>query len=105
MTLNLKSGDGKAIFKTLAAKADVVIENFRTGAFEAMGLGYDDIRALNEAIIYCSITAFGHQGELSGRTAYDPVIQALSGITQRTGTAFNVPIMPGAPFVDYATGR
>lgn len=104
MTLDLKSDQGKAIFRTLAAKADVVLENFRAGAFEALGLGYDDIRTLNETVIYCSITAFGHVGEWSGRTAYDPVIQAMSGITQRTGAAFNQPVMPGAPFVDYATG-
>ncbi len=104
MTLDLKSDEGKAIFRTLAAKADVVIENFRTGAFDALGLGYDDIRALNAKVIYCSITAFGHEGEWAGRTAYDPVIQAMSGITERTGAAFDMPVMPGAPFVDYATG-
>ena len=104
MTLNLKSAAGKTIFRTLAAKADVVLENFRAGAFEALGLGYEDIKAINPRVVYGSITAFGQEGAWRQRTAYDPVIQAMSGITQRTGAACGQPVMPGAPFVDYATG-
>ncbi len=104
MTLNLKSEKGKAIFKKLAASADVVIENFRSGAFGAMGLGYDDIREINPKVIYCSITGFGQTGPWSTRTAYDPAIQGVSGIMVRTAAGGERPVMPGAPFIDYATG-
>jgi crotonobetainyl-CoA:carnitine CoA-transferase CaiB-like acyl-CoA transferase len=104
MTLNLKNVEGKEIFLKLAAGADVVIENFRSGAFGALGLGYDDIRKVNPRIVYCSITAFGQQGPWSTRNAYDPAIQGLSGIMMKTAAGGEKPVMPGAPFIDYATG-
>jgi crotonobetainyl-CoA:carnitine CoA-transferase CaiB-like acyl-CoA transferase len=104
MTLNLKSEEGKSIFKRLAGESDIVIENFRAGAFGALGLGYDAIRELNPRIIYCSITAFGQRGPWASRTAYDPVIQGMSGIMMKTAAGGEKPMMPGAPFIDYATG-
>ena len=104
MTLNLKSDEGKAIFKRLVADADVLIENFSTGAFGKLGLGYDDIRAINPKIIYVSITAFGQTGPWSSRTGYDPALQGISGIMVKTAAGGEAPVMPGAPFIDYATG-
>lgn len=104
MALNLKSDEGKKIFKHLAVEADVIVENFRAGAIAALGLGYDAIRAINPRIIYCSITAFGQRGPWATRNAYDPAIQGLSGIMMKTASGGEQPIMPGAPFIDYATG-
>jgi crotonobetainyl-CoA:carnitine CoA-transferase CaiB-like acyl-CoA transferase len=104
LTLDLKTQAGREIFLKLSAEADVVVENWRAGAFPALGLGYEDIRAINPDIVYCSLTAFGQDGPWAQSTAYDPTVQAFSGIMQRTGAAFDRPVMPGAPFIDYGAG-
>src|SRR5262245_59053356 len=104
ITLNLKHEKGRAILKRLAAGADVFVENWRSGAFPALGLGYDDLRALNPRLIYCSMTAFGQHGPRGGQTAYDQLIQATSGMMAMTGTPDVHPIKVGAPVIDYATG-
>lgn len=103
LTLDLKTDEGTTIFRDLASKADVVVENFRAGAFAALGLGYDDIRRINPRVIYCSITAFGQSGPWAETNSYDPAIQAISGMMTRTGST-DRPVLPGAPFIDYATG-
>ena len=104
MTLDLKSAKGRDIFRHLATDADVVIENFRTGAFGKIGLGYEDIRAINPDVIYCSITAFGGSGPDAARTGYDPLIQGVSGVMHATGYGERGPLKAGAPFIDYASG-
>jgi len=104
ITLDLKVPAGREVFLKLAADADVVVENWRAGAFPALGLGYADIRAINPDVVYCSLTAFGQQGPWAQATAYDPTVQAFSGIMQRTGAGFDQPVMPGAPFIDYGAG-
>jgi crotonobetainyl-CoA:carnitine CoA-transferase CaiB-like acyl-CoA transferase len=104
ITLDLKTDGGKAVLRRLLEGADVLVENFRPGAFAALGFGYADVQAINPKLIYCSISAFGHGGPLGGRTAYDHVIQATSGIMAATGTPEVNPIKLGAPAVDYATG-
>jgi len=104
LTLDLKKPEARAVFLRLAAEADVVVENWRSGAFPAMGLGYEDIRAINADVVYCSLTAFGQDGPWGQATAYDPTVQAISGIMQRTGAALGQPVMPGAPFIDYGAG-
>jgi crotonobetainyl-CoA:carnitine CoA-transferase CaiB-like acyl-CoA transferase len=104
LTLDLKQESAREVFRKLAAAADVVVENWRSGAFPALGLGYDDIRAINPDVVYCSLTAFGQDGPWAQATAYDPTVQAFSGIMQRTGAALGVPVMPGAPFIDYGAG-
>ncbi len=104
ITLDLKTAEGRDIFKRLVATADVLVENYRPGAFDALGLGYDDLSALNPRLIYCSVSAFGHGGPRSGQTAYDFVIQAATGLMAMTGTPAVNPIKFGAPAVDYATG-
>ncbi|MEM7055959.1 MAG: CaiB/BaiF CoA-transferase family protein [Pseudomonadota bacterium] len=103
MTLNLKSDEGREIFLALARDADVIVENFRAGAMERLQLGYEDIRAINPTIIYCSITGFGQTGPKRGHAAFDNVIQAWSGMVMATGTeAAAVPV--GPPVLDYGTG-
>lgn len=104
LTLDLKAPQGQDIFRRLAARSDVVVENYRTGALEALGLGYAAIRALNPRVIYCSITAFGQTGPWAERTAYDPTIQGFAGIMARTGGGKEAPALAGAPFIDYGTG-
>jgi crotonobetainyl-CoA:carnitine CoA-transferase CaiB-like acyl-CoA transferase len=104
ITLNLKHEKGREILKRLVKDADVMVENFRAGAFPALGLGWDDLRPLNPRLIYCSMTAFGQQGPRGGQTAYDQLIQATSGMMAMTGTPEVNPIKTGAPVIDYATG-
>ena len=104
ITLDLKTEEGREILKKLVARADVLIQNYRPGAFEALGLGYEALLAVNPRLIYCSISAFGQDGVRREQTAYDHVIQATSGIMASTGTEEVNPIKIGAPAVDYATG-
>ena len=104
ITLDLKQEKDRDILKKLVATADVFIENYRPGAFEALGLGYDALAAINPRLIYASFSAFGQQGPRSAQTAYDHVIQATSGIMAMTGTPEVNPIKFGSPAVDYATG-
>jgi len=104
ITLDLKTEEGREILKKLVAKSDVLVENYRPGAFAALGLGYEDLLKVNPRLIYCSISAFGQDGVRREQTAYDHVIQATSGIMASTGTEEVNPIKIGAPAVDYATG-
>src|SRR6201995_3667922 len=104
ITLNLKTEEGREILKKLVATADVLVENYRPGAFEALGLGYEDLKKINPKLIYASFSAFGQGGPKRERTAYDHVIQSTSGIMAMTGTPEANPIKIGAPAIDYATG-
>ena len=105
IALNLKTEGGREVLQRLVADwADVLVENYRPGAFKALGLGYDDLATLNPKLIYASMTAFGQDGPRGTQTAYDHAIQATSGITASTGTETSGPIKAGAPMIDYATG-
>src|SRR5689334_2071199 len=104
MTLDLKQTRDRDILKKLVLTADVFVENYRPGAFEGLGLGYEDLAAINPRLIYASFSAFGQQGPRGVQTAYDHVIQATSGIMAMTGTPEVNPVKFGSPAVDYATG-
>jgi crotonobetainyl-CoA:carnitine CoA-transferase CaiB-like acyl-CoA transferase len=104
ITLDLKIERDRNILKELVATADVFVENYRPGALDALGLGYEALSAVNPRLIYASFSAFGDTGPKRERTAYDHVIQAASGIMAMTGTAECHPVMFGAPAIDYATG-
>ncbi|MDE2005096.1 MAG: CoA transferase [Rhodospirillales bacterium] len=104
ITVDLKTAAGQEIVRRLAATADVFVENYRPGAFEAIGLGYADLAKLNPRLIYASFSAFGQKGPRREHTAYDHVIQATSGIMAMTGTETVHPIKFGSPAIDYATG-
>ena len=80
VTLNLKSADGKADARALIETADVVIENFRPGTMERLGLGYDGLAAVNPGLIWCSITGYGSDGPYAQRPGYDTVGQSTSGL-------------------------
>ena len=86
LTLDLKTVQGRDIFKKLIATADVLVENYRPGALEALGLGYEHLSQINPRLIYSSMSAFGETGPRRHHTAYDYVIQATSGIMAMTGT-------------------
>src|SRR5664280_2151045 len=104
ITLDLKQEKDRDKLKKLVATADVFVENYRPGAFEALGLGYEALAAINPRLIYASFSAFGQSGPRGPQTAYDHVIQATSGIMAMTGTKEVNPIKFGSPAVDYATG-
>jgi crotonobetainyl-CoA:carnitine CoA-transferase CaiB-like acyl-CoA transferase len=105
IALNLKTGDGREALKRLVKDwADVLVENYRPGAFKALGLGYEDLSRLNPKLVYASMTAFGQDGPRGNQTAYDHAIQATAGITATTGTETSGPIKVGAPIIDYSVG-
>jgi crotonobetainyl-CoA:carnitine CoA-transferase CaiB-like acyl-CoA transferase len=104
ITLDLKTEGDRTKLKKLVATADVFVENYRPGALDALGLGYDALAAINPRLIYASFSAFGQTGPRREQTAYDHVIQATSGIMAMTGTADVSPVMFGSPAIDYATG-
>ena len=104
ITLDLKDPRGRDILRRLAQRADVLVENYRTGAMAALGLGYDDLRAINPRLVYCSMTGFGQDGPKAEHNAYDPVIQGISGLMSTTGWPTMPPLKTGAPVIDYASG-
>ena len=104
IALDLKKEADREVLKKLVATADVFVENYRPGAFDALGLGYDDLAKINPRLIYASFSAFGNTGPRRVQTAYDHVIQATSGLMAATGTNDVHPVKIGAPAVDYSTG-
>ncbi len=104
LAVDLKTPEGRDIVLALADTADVFLENFRPGTAERLGLGFEAIRARNPAIVYASLSAYGQDGPMGARPAYDHVIQAVSGIMQLTGDPATLPNKVGAPYIDYATG-
>jgi crotonobetainyl-CoA:carnitine CoA-transferase CaiB-like acyl-CoA transferase len=85
LTVNLKNPKGKELFRQLVQKADVVLENFRPGTMEKLGLGYEDLKKINPRIIYAAISGFGHYGPYKDRPGYDIISQAMSGLMSTTG--------------------
>ena len=104
LALDLKTEEGRDILKRLVPTADVLVENYRPGAMNALGFGYEQMAKLNPKLIYCSMSAFGHTGPRSSQTAYDPVIQAAAGLMAMNGTPELSPLKIGAAAVDYSTG-
>jgi crotonobetainyl-CoA:carnitine CoA-transferase CaiB-like acyl-CoA transferase len=104
IALDLKQEKDREILKKLVATADVFVENYRPGAFEALGLGYEELSKINPRLVYASFSAFGQNGPRGEQTAYDHVIQATSGIMAMTGTKDVHPVKLGSPVVDYSTG-
>ncbi|CDC68755.1 MULTISPECIES: CaiB/BaiF CoA-transferase family protein [environmental samples] len=103
-TLNLKDPEAKEIFKEMVKKADIVIENYRPGTMEKLGLGYDVLKEVNPAIIYGAVSGFGHTGPLSKRAGYDIVGQAMGGLMSTTGWPGGKPTRVGTPMGDVLGG-
>lgn len=104
VTLNLKTEQGKEILKSFVTKVDVIVENFRPGTMEKLGLGYDVLKELNPKIIYAAASGFGHTGPYSQRPAYDGVVQAMGGIMSITGAEGGEPTRVGPSIGDIGAG-
>ena len=108
IAIDLAEAEGQSIVRALAARADIVLENFKAGALRKYGLGYEHLSALNPALIYCSITGFGQTGPRREQAAYDFMIQGMSGLMSVTGEADGKPgggpQKVGVPIVDIMTG-
>lgn len=102
--IDLKAPEGVALFKRLAKDADVVMENFRPGVMERLGLGYEALRQENPGLVYCSLTGYGADGPLAGAPAYDHIVQGMSGMMSMTGTPESGPQRVGLPITDYIAG-
>ncbi|MDD9977020.1 MAG: CaiB/BaiF CoA-transferase family protein [Boseongicola sp.] len=104
VTLNLKSQDGKSIFRKLLGTSDVLVENFRPGVMDRLGLGAKTLRAENPRLIYCAISGFGQEDEMRLRPAYDQIVQGISGAMAITGESGAGPLRAGWPIADTAGG-
>jgi crotonobetainyl-CoA:carnitine CoA-transferase CaiB-like acyl-CoA transferase len=103
VVVDLATDSGRRQARELAARSDVLVENFKPGAFERLGLGFDDLAVVNPGLVYCSITGFGTEGgaELPG---YDLLVQAVGGLMSVTGTSPDEPTKVGVALVDVITG-
>ena len=102
--LNLKSPEGKEIFKKLAADADVILEGFRPGVMDRLGIGYDEISKINEGIVYCSLTGYGQTGPYSQLPGHDINFIGYSGILGLIGEKNGKPVIPGVQVADLGGG-
>lgn len=104
ITVNLKDERGKEIIRELARQSDVVVENFKVGALDRMGLGYEALSALNPGLVWCSITGYGQDGPYADRAGYDVIAQGEGGIMSVTGEPDGEPMKVGIAIVDITTG-
>lgn len=104
LVLDLKDPADLALAKGIAAQVDVVVENFRPGVAARLGLGAEDLRAVNPGLIYCSISGFGQQGPFRDLPAYDLVVQAMSGLMAGTGEEGGAPLKTGESVADLIAG-
>ena len=104
ITVNLKSEAGKALFKRLVKSADVVVENFRPGVMDRLGVGYETLKAINPKLVYCALSGFGQSGPMKNAPAYDQIIQGLSGTMSITGGSETAPLRVGYPVCDSIGG-
>ncbi|MBR0646835.1 CaiB/BaiF CoA transferase family protein [Plastoroseomonas hellenica] len=104
IVLDLKHSDGVAVLKRLAARADVVVENFRPDVKHRLGIAYEDLRAVNPRLVYASISGFGQDGPYATRPGFDLIAQAMGGMMSITGLPGHGPLRAGIPLADLASG-
>ena len=105
LALDLRSEEGRTLVRRLVSGADVIIENFRTGTMERMGLGFEALSTLNPRLVYCQITGYGRTGPLSHQGGFDLIAQGYSGLMSVTGEApGRAPVKVGAPVTDITAG-
>ena len=104
LALDLRGEEGKRVFGRLVERADVVVENFRPGTMDRLGLGYSRLMEINPAIIFCSISGFGQTGPYSRRGGFDLVAQGMSGLMSVTGIPGGPPVKVGVPITDLTAG-
>jgi len=104
LTLNLKAEEGRAIFHKLVRKADVIVEGFRPGVMERLGLGYEALQAVNPRVVYCAISGFGQDGPYALKSGHDLNYMGIAGALQLFGTPDTGPIVPGLSIADVGGG-
>ena len=104
VVLDFTTPDGQEAVRRLAARSDVLVENFKVGGLAKYGLDYESLKAINPRLIYCSITGFGQDGPYAARAGYDYIIQGMSGIMDLTGDPEGEPQKVGVAFADIFTG-
>ena len=104
ITLNLKAPEGRELLKKLVKKSDVLLENYRTGTMEKLGLGYATLAKVNPKLVYCAISGFGESGPESHRGGYDLIVQAESGVMDLTGFPDGPPVKVGNSIADLVAG-
>ncbi|MFC0206111.1 CaiB/BaiF CoA transferase family protein [Novosphingobium soli] len=104
IVVDLKSPEGLALVKDLVARCDVLVENYRPGVMERLGLGWEDLHAINPRLIYCSISGYGQTGPLKDRPSFDIVLQAMSGALSMNGECDGLPMKLGIPLGDLVGG-
>ena len=104
ITADMKSAKDIAHLKALAAKADILLENFRPGVLDRLGLGYEALASLNPGLIYCSISGYGQEGPYAEKGAFDVTVQAMSGLMSVTGEEGAPPVKAGVPVGDFGAG-
>lgn len=105
IAVNLKTDDGKKVLRRLLEDADIVTENYRRGAMERMGFGYDTLKETNPRLIYCAISGFGRSGPYADRGGFDLIAQGMSGLMSITGEGpGRPPVKVGAPITDITAG-
>ena len=104
MTVNMKAEAGKTIVRKMAAESDVVVENFRPGVMERLGLGYEELKKINPKLVYAAISGFGQSGPYRDRPAFDFIAQALSGFMSLNGDQSMPPLRVGIPISDTIAG-
>jgi crotonobetainyl-CoA:carnitine CoA-transferase CaiB-like acyl-CoA transferase len=104
IALDLRTDNGREIVLKLAAKSDILVENFTPGTMDKLGLSYEAVGTVNPKIIYCSVSGFGHSGPYQTRPAVDPLVQAMSGMLSTMGEPGHPPVRIGPPTIDFGTG-
>lgn len=104
ITLDLKAKEGREILRRLARQADVLVENFRPGVMDRLGLGYEQLKAINPGLVYAAVTGFGKSGPYHDRPAFDFIAQAISGLMSLNGRADMPPLRVGIPISDTVAG-
>jgi len=104
LTVNIQSAEGQEIVRRLAGVSDVLVENYRTGDLDKLGLGYPDLHSLYPKLIYCSISGYGRTGPYSERPGYDAILQAEGGMMSITGPIDGPPSRAGIPIIDITSG-
>jgi crotonobetainyl-CoA:carnitine CoA-transferase CaiB-like acyl-CoA transferase len=104
IALDFRKAEGRDAILAMARNADVVVENFRTGVMERYGIGYDDLKAVNPMIVFCSVSAYGREGPLKDRPGYDPIVQGESGFMSLTGEEDGAPMRTGVSIMDIIAG-
>jgi crotonobetainyl-CoA:carnitine CoA-transferase CaiB-like acyl-CoA transferase len=104
LTLNLKSDKGVAVLKRLVSEADGLVENFRPGVMDRLGVGWSTLKTVNPGLVYCAVSGFGQDGPMRAAPAYDQIVQGLSGLMSVTGGTDTAPLRVGYPVADTLGG-